>query len=82
MDIPVHAIKAGRLHIINNKAKVEQREKKSMNFHTKYMKTNADTNFSIINTKIVIQARWLMPAYQEFTEMKWETYLFVCIFFL
>ena len=27
MDIPVHAIKAGRLHIINNKAKVEQREK-------------------------------------------------------
>ena len=46
-----------------------------MNFHTKYMKTNADKNFSIINTKIVIQARWLMPAYQEFTEMKWETYL-------
>ena len=27
MDIPVHAIKSGRLHIINNKAKVEKEKK-------------------------------------------------------
>ena len=39
------------------------------------MNTNVNTNFSTINTNIVIQAQLLIPAYQEFTEMRWEAYL-------
>ena len=37
------------------------------------MKTNADTNFYAINTKIV-KLQLLIPAYQEFIEMRGEAY--------
>lgn len=37
------------------------------------MKTNADTNFYAINTKIV-KVQLLIPAYQEFIEMRGEAY--------
>ena len=42
------------------------------------MKTETDSNFSTIITKIALyknNTQLLIPSYQEFTEMRWETYL-------
>ena len=38
------------------------------------MKTNADTNFSTINSEIALYVPLLILAYQEFTDMRWEVF--------
>ena len=37
------------------------------------MKADAETDFSTIITKVVLWARLLISAYQEFTEIRWVT---------